>query len=267
MLEAGTGDPLVLWHGSGVNALSLVPLMEHLPDRRVIAPHRPGYGLSDPLAYDVDSIRRESVGIVEKVLDAFELDRADFVGNSTGGIWSLWSALDLPERVGRIVLVGVTPLLPGTKPPLMLRLMATPGLGTLLARIMPAPSPTSVRRMMAGMGEGDTIGLHPHLIDAMVAAGSDPVAGDVASAELRSMIRGLLGFRPQQRITDDELARITNQVLLLWGSRDPVDAGDAVAEVTRRLPNARAHSLDAGHAPWLGDPAGTADLVMEFLGR
>ncbi len=144
-------------------------------------------------------------------------------------------------------------------------MMATPGLGTLLGRVMPAPSPDSVRMMMAGMGEGETIGLHPTLIDAMVAAGSDPVAGEVSSAELSSMIRGLLGFRPQQRITGEELARMTNEVLLLWGTKDPVDAGDAVEEATRMLPNARSHVLDAGHAPWLGDPARIADLIRGFL--
>ncbi len=265
VLEGGEGEPLLLWHGSGVNALSLVPLMEHLPKRRVIAPHRPGYGLSDPLSYDRQSIREASVGIVEQVLDAYALERADFVGNSTGGVWSLWTALDRPNRAGRIVLAGVTPLLPGTQPPLPLRLMSTPGLGTLLGKLMPAPSPKSVRAMMAGMGEGETIGRHPRLVDVMVAAGSDPIAGQVAGEELGSMIRGLAGFRPQHQLPAHDLARITNRVLLLWGNEDPVDAGSAVEQVVAALPAASVDALDAGHAPWLGDPENIADRVMRFL--
>lgn len=265
VLEGGEGEPLLLWHGSGVNALSLVPLMERLPDRRVIAPHRPGYGLSDPISYDRQSIRERSVRIVEQVLDAYGLGRADFVGNSTGGLWSLWTALDRPERVGRIVLAGVTPLLPGTQPPVPLRLMSTPGLGTLLGKVMPDPSPKSVRAMMTSMGEGDTIGGHPRLVDVMVAAGADPIAGQVAGEELSSMIRGLAGFRPQHRISAEALARVTNPVLLLWGTGDPVDAGTAVEQVAAALPAASVEVLEAGHAPWLGDPQDIASRVMRFL--
>lgn len=266
VLEAGEGEPLLMWHGSGVDVLTMLPLLEQLPDRRVIAPHRPGYGLSEMLSYDRANIRQRSVRVVEQVLDAFAVDKADFVGNSTGGVWSLWTALDRPDRVGRIVLAGVTPLLPGTKPPLPLRLMSTPGLGTVLGKIMPDPSPETVRRMMKTMGEGETIGRHPLLIDALIAAASDPVANQVAHEELTSMLRGVVGFRPEQRFANDELGRIEHDVLMIWGTRDPLDAGNAVARVTSLLPNARAEVLDAGHAPWLGDPAGFARLMTGFLG-
>lgn len=265
VLEAGKGDPLVFWHGSGVNALSMLPLIERFTDRRIIAPHRPGYGLSEPISYTKSDLRQRSVRIIEQVLDAYEIDRADMVGNSTGGIWSLWSALDRPDRAGKIALVGATPLLPGTKPPLPLRLMATPGIATLLGRVMPEPSPKTVRQMMAGMGEGDTIGRHPLLIDVFVAAGSDPVAGAVSRDELSAMLRGLAGFRSGLRFTNDELARIEIPVLLAWGEHDPVGGEAAARQVANLLPNAVVEILEGGHAPWLGEPDRVAKTVRHFL--
>lgn len=265
VLEAGEGEPLVLLHGSGVNALTMVPLIEQLPDRHVIVPHRPGYGLSESATYAKDDIRARSVQVVEQLLDAFGLERADLGGNSTGGVWALWTALDRPERVRRIVLVGATPLLPGTTPPLPLRLMSTPGLGSLLDRMMPAASPETVRKMMAGMGEGEAIGRYPDLVDGFVAAASDPAAEEAAHEELTSMIRGLAGFRPRHRFTADDLARISHPVLLMWGAQDPVGSEQAARQAAGMLPHATIEMLPGGHAPWLDDPERTAELLRRFL--
>ncbi|MPZ73262.1 MAG: alpha/beta fold hydrolase [Nitriliruptorales bacterium] len=156
LLEAGDGDPVVILHASGNSAVAMLPLMEHLHGRCATVVDRPGYGLSGPIEGLREHPRRTGVDVVVRLLDALGIEHADLVGTSTGGFWSLWTALDHPTRVRRIVLVGATPLLPGTKPPLPLRLMTTPGIGSLLGRIMPEPSPKTVRQMMASMGEGDT---------------------------------------------------------------------------------------------------------------
>lgn len=265
VLEAGEGDPLLFLHGSGNSALSMLPLMEHLDGRRLLALDRPGYGLSEPLDGGTGNPRQTAVGVVARLLDALELERVDLLGNSAGGFWSLWMALDRPERVGRIVLVGATPLLPGTRPPLPLRLMTTPLVGALLGRVMPEPSPSSVKKMMSSMGEGDTIVRYPTLVDAFVAAGSDPIAGSATQHELRAVIRGLRGFRPEFRFGEEDLRRVSHHTLLIWGDHDPVGDVRAARRAAELLPHARLEMLPAGHAPFWGEPVRTGELVSRFL--
>lgn len=265
ILEAGEGEPLVLLHGSGNSAVAMLPLMEQVHGRRVIAVDRPGYGLSEPTNGLREQPRRTGVSVVLGLLDALGLDRADLVGNSTGGFWSLWTALDRPERVRRIILVGATPLLPGTRPPIPLRLMTTPAIGNILRRVMPDPSPKTVKQMMGSMGEGDTIGRYPGLIDAFVAAGSDPIAGQATGEELAGVIRGLLGFRPAFRFSNAELQTVTQPTLLIWGDHDPVGSLHAAQAAADVLPHAQVAEVPTGHAPWFGEPVLTADLITRFL--
>lgn len=264
-LEAGEGEPVILLHGSGNSAADWVPLMEVPFNRRLIAIDRPGFGLSDPMGYSRDELRTTAVTTVARILDALGLDRADIVGSSGGSVWALWAALDQPHRVRRLTLLGATPLLPGTTAPIPLRLMATPVVGNLLSRLLPAPSPKSVTKMMAIMGEGDTVVRYPKLIDVHVAAGSDPVASRAADRELKALIRGLTGFRKSYVFADEELSRIEHPTLLIWGDHDPIGDLDAARRVADTIPNAQLAILSAGHAPWWGEPDRSASLIREFL--
>jgi pimeloyl-ACP methyl ester carboxylesterase len=129
---------------------------------------------------------------------------------------------------------------------------------------MMKPTHKMVVRMMASMGEKDTIVNYPDQIEALVTAGNDPVVSEVNLAELRAAISPF-GFRRSLRVRPDELRQLTVPTLLVWGNHEPVGAVK-VAEATRDLfPNARLEVLQAGHAPWLGDPARTAELVSGFI--
>src|SRR5213593_1293189 len=107
--EAGEGDPVVLLHGGGPGATGLSNYsrnIDALAQRyRVIVPDLPGYGRSskgvdgsDPFGFLADSIRA--------LLDELGVERAHLVGNSYGGACALRLALDTPERVDRMVLMG-----------------------------------------------------------------------------------------------------------------------------------------------------------------
>ena len=79
-----------------------MPLAEHF---RVIVPDMPGYGRSakgvdaaDPFGYLADTIRG--------LLDELGIDTAHLVGNSYGGAGALRLALDTPDRVDKLVLMG-----------------------------------------------------------------------------------------------------------------------------------------------------------------
>ena len=62
--------------------------------------------------------------------------------------------------------------------------------------------------------------------------------------------------------------RIKASTLLLWGKEDQLVSPVYADEFTRRLPNARLHTVDsAGHVPHLEHPDTVARIVREFASR
>lgn len=108
-LEAGTGAPLVLLHGSGPGVTAWANWRLAIPElsktHRVLAPDVAGFGYTERKAgvvYNLDYWVRHIIGF----LDALGIDQADFVGNSFGGGLTLAIATRHPERVRKIVLMG-----------------------------------------------------------------------------------------------------------------------------------------------------------------
>ena len=268
LLETGGGKPVVALHGTGNTAGFLLPLLEELHGVHAIAPDLPGVGLSDPVDLPPGRYRQAAVAWLDRLLDTLALDTTTLLGHSGGGGWALWYALAHPDRVKRLVLLGV-PTLPRTRCPLPIRLIATPGLGRLLSRLAP-PSPASTLRLAGAMGERATLARHPDLVDLLVAAGRDPITDRAAKAEFRALLSpfGLLspsGWRRQGRVRPDDLRRLAMPTLVLWGERDRVGSIPVARAVTELIPHARLTVLPTGHGPWLGEPTRTATAVLEFM--
>jgi pimeloyl-ACP methyl ester carboxylesterase len=264
VIETGGGPPAVLLHGSTTSSLSHLPLLDRVRGFRAIAVDRPGFGLSDPAPLPRDRYREATVEWIDEVLDALELPAVSLVGSSMGGTWATWYALARPERVQRLVLLGATPLLPATRAPAPIRLMAAPALGGLLRRVA-KPNAAMVVRLMSSMGEGETITRHPDLIEALVATGRDPIASATNLAELQAIIAPT-GFRSSARIRPEDLRQIPAPTLMVWGDHDPVGSVEAAASIAGMLPDARLEIVSAGHVPWLGEADVVADLMSGFLG-
>jgi pimeloyl-ACP methyl ester carboxylesterase len=262
VLELGEGPPVLLLHGSSTSSLSFMPLLARLRGVRAIAVDRPGFGLSEPVDVPRERFRDAAVEFVDEVLEELRLKPSAIVGSSMGGTFALWYALAHPERVRRLVLVGAAPLLPGTTPPVPLRVMSAPVVGDLLARVM-KPSAKTVARFMAVMGEGDTIVRYPDLIDALVAEGNDPIASDANLAELRAIMTPV-GFRSALRLHPDELRQLSVPTLLVWGDHDPVGTVDVAQANARLIPRSQLEVLPAGHVPWLGNPDRVSELLSSF---
>ena len=109
-LEAGAGPPVVLVHGSGPGVtayanwrLTMPGLAPHF---RVLAPDMAGFGFSDKPGGVADLAAW--VGQLTGFLDALGIERASVVGNSFGGSIGIRLAVDHPDRVDRLVLMGAT---------------------------------------------------------------------------------------------------------------------------------------------------------------
>ena len=269
LLETGEGLPVVVLHGTGGPALFYRPLLERLAGVRVLAPERPGQGLSEPAELPRTGYRRAAVAWMERLLDALDLHAATLVGHSMGGLWSLWYALEHPRRVSRLVLLGGPPGLPGERAPLPYRIMATPGLGRLAQRLAP-PSEKSLLQFARMVGEERTLADHPDLIEFLVTAGRDPLAAATDRNEVHAILTPYVllspsRFRRASRIASDELQQLRVPVLLIWGEREPVGGVPVARDLAELLPHARLELLDAGHAPWLGHAQRLAPMIADFV--
>jgi len=107
--DQGSGRPVVLIHGSGpgvsawANWRLVIPSLAK--EFRVIAPDMAGFGYTDRPA----GFTYSKAAWIKQVIDVFDalgLEKADLVGNSFGGAIALGTAIQHPDRVGRLVLMG-----------------------------------------------------------------------------------------------------------------------------------------------------------------
>ncbi len=106
-LTAGEGPPLLLLHGTAIDAaaLSFGPSLPELATRhRVVALDWPGYGASERprVAMTVE----DHVASLNALLDALGLTRVHLAGFSMGGAAALGFALDAPDRVASLTLIA-----------------------------------------------------------------------------------------------------------------------------------------------------------------
>ena len=109
--EAGAGHPVVLLHGGGAGAdawgnwrLSLSTFAKQF---RVFAVDMIGFGHThkpDPANYEYSQSNRNQH--IAAVIDALGLGSTHMVGNSMGGSTSMGVAIERPELVDRVVLMG-----------------------------------------------------------------------------------------------------------------------------------------------------------------
>ena len=263
VVETGDGPPVVHLHGTNTTSLSHLMLPGRTPGIRSYLVDRPGCGLSDPDFFRPEDFREFAVGFVGDMLDALGLEAAHLVGASGGGIWATWYALAHPERVHGLIMLGSVPTLPGGRVPLPLRLAATPGIGDLVVRAV-KPGRRMLLKMMASVGEAETIVRHPDLLESLVAGARDPVATRANLAEIRALISPR-GFRQSMRLGREDLRRLAVPTLMIWGDHDPVVPLVQARLVAADIPHARLEALPAGHVPQLGNPDRVAELLEDFV--
>lgn len=109
--EAGTGGPPVfLLHGAGAGASSWSNFVLNMgpfsAQYRTIAMDQPGYGKSDPWVAKSEARSTTNARAVKDLMDKLGIEKASLIGNSMGGGTALTFAVDYPDRLHKMVLMG-----------------------------------------------------------------------------------------------------------------------------------------------------------------
>lgn len=105
VVEAGTGDPLILVHGSASDYRTWQAQRGVFAERfRVIAYSRRYHWPNDPIPDDADYAMTEQVDDLQQLLEALDAAPAHLVGHSYGAFLCLLLALRAPSLVRTLVL-------------------------------------------------------------------------------------------------------------------------------------------------------------------
>jgi pimeloyl-ACP methyl ester carboxylesterase len=261
------GVPVVVLHGIGSATVLAASLLGQLGHRRVIAVDWPGHGLSGPCVLPPTlPIRTHAVTTLASLLDALQIPEVDLVGHSLGGQFSLYAAHDLAPRVRRVVLLGAPgAAIAGVKPVPAMKLLAIPGLGRAALSLKMSErafARTQDQVLGAGVFDDSPADLPPALY---ALAGRTTNAASIASF-FRALLKGGR-VRAGVALTHEELGRLRQPLLFVWGDQDVFLAPTAAATAIVAVRDVRLLRLPtAGHAPWLQAIRVVGPAVAEHLG-
>ncbi len=230
---------MLLLHGGGPGASGVSNYARNIgelaKEYRVIVPDMPGYGRStkgidvaDPFGSVADSIRG--------LLDRLGLDKAHLVGNSLGGACALRIALDTPDRVDRMLLMGPGGI--GAS-----RALPTPGLNSLLNYYTgDGPSRLKLEKFIRNYLVFNAADVPDSVIDLRY---QDSIAPEVVAAP---PLRRPKSLRALWKMDFTRDARLPVPTLVLWGAADKVNRPSGGRMLADRMPDCDLYMVaNTGH--------------------
>jgi len=239
-VDEGSGDPVVLLHGWGGQAVSMMPLIVGLRDRyRVLAFDLPGFGGSSPPPVPWGT--PEYAAFVERAVTSLGITCATYIGHSFGGRIAICLAARSPEAVQALVLIDAAGIRPSATFRWRLRQLVYKTARTVLRLpILGAHGPALRERLAMRFGSADYRAM----------------AGVMRASMVRTVNLDLTAC----------LGAVNAPTLLLWGEKDtatPLADGRKMEQLIRgsRL----IVVAGAGHFSYLDSPAFVNAVVGAFL--
>lgn len=249
----GSGDPVLLLHGSGAGVSAWANWRLTMPElakfRRVIAPDLVGFGYTVvPENYEFKHMESWIDQIIA-LLDALEIEKADFVGNSFGASLSLALVVKHPERVGRMVLMGSGGQ-PFTVNENLIKLWGY------------KPSLDAMKQILQIMAYDQAIAtdeLAEMRYRATLREGAQAVFERVFPAPYQRWADALV-------ISDEQLADIENETLIIHGRDDRVVPVHVSEDLFKKIKNSQLHLFGCcGHWTQIEQAERFNHLVTNFL--
>jgi len=240
----GSGPGVTAW----ANWRLVIP--ELAKERRVVAPDMLGFGYSERPEDQVYN-RERWVAHAIGVMDKLGLEQVDLVGNSFGGGLALSLAIEHPQRVRRLVLMGSV----GVSFPI------TKGLDEVWGY---QPSPENMRRLMDVFAYDKSL-LTDELAEMRYQASVRPGFQESFAAMFPA---------PRQRWVDnlaspeEAIRALPHETLILHGREDEVIPLEASLKLAELIDRAQLHVFGrCGHWTQIEHANRFARLVSDFLGE
>jgi len=255
--EAGdeNAPPIILIHGFISSNLVWNEVFLPLANAgfRVIAPDLPGYGYSDKPSDGRYTIDAQAYAVLA-LMDRLGIDQATIVGASYGGAVAATIALDYPERVTSLVLVGAVSN-DQPKKKLLLRLASVPVLGDIATPlflgsrwILRKRTQDVYRRLGYPLDERKLEARH-HLLE--------------TANTHRAMIRTIRRWHADR--ISREASLIRQPTLLVWGEEDTHIPISEAFRLREAIPNSRLVVFRrCGHLPPTEYPEKFVEVVAGF---
>ncbi len=229
--EVGRGPVVLMLHGGGPGASGMSNYVKNIEALachfRVLVPDMPGYGRSSKGLDRGDPFGDLATSMLG-MLDQIGVSRAHLIGNSLGGACALRMALERPDNVGRLVLMG-----PGGVD--TTRQLPTQGLRRLLGYYK-GDGPTLEK--LATFIRSDLVYDGSRVPEALIAerykSSIDP---DVLASPPLLGPKGIPQFRKLDFTRDPRLSSLRNPTLVLWGTEDKVNRPSGANSLQRRMRN------------------------------
>lgn len=259
--EHGEEEPaLILLHGFGGSTLSWKEVLEPLGNlRRTVAFDRPAFGLTERprVERDVNPYTPEAqLELLVELMDALGIERAVLVGNSSGGTLAVQAALEHPERVAGLVLVGAAVYSGGGAPGWARPLLSTPQadrLGPLIMRQLGGEPGLEFLRGAYADPERVTEAVIRDYRRPLQAEGWDEALWELTKASREA------DWGPRLR-------DLRVPTLVVSGAQDAIVPPEASERLSREVPGAAFKRLGGcGHLPQQECPEAFVAAVSEWL--
>lgn len=130
--------------------------MAELKGRRIFAINRPGGGLSEGMHITVN-IREFAHQSLNVILEGLDLRNVDVVAHSMGAHWSILLAMEHPDKIRKLILLGNPGNMMGGKPPLLFRMISRPPFTKLAMHVIIPKNKKMALKTLTMMGHSFTI--------------------------------------------------------------------------------------------------------------
>jgi|GEM_PF-796534 len=259
-LHVGKGEPVILLPGGGAWMYDLRVVITALASYySVYAIDPPGDGYTAALGQSPDYNRIYTLDSIDQSLltfmNALEIPKAAFIGNSWGGGYALFFAEKHPERVTKYVSLDGTGLnLDDTGGQLIWQLAKWPVLGEVVMKL--SATPESVRQFL------ESLLVHQKVTDDMVQEFYVPY-----TFRDNLISQWVLERNLDWDVTEGLIPQMKTPTLIIWGRQDNLLLPDIYLPRWRQLnPGAKIEEIDqAGHLVYEDQPEQVNQLLLRFL--
>lgn len=251
--EAGAGDPLICLHGGGPGASGWSNFRVNFPEfaghYRTILMDLPQYGKSDKPMVKANWLAF-SAAVLGNFMRTLGIEKARFIGNSMGGQVAIKLAIDQPERVHRLVVIGSTPVKSTVFQPMPLEAIRN----IVTYYQSDGPTRSKMRELLKSLVYDPSF-ITDELVEERFQASNEPGAVGLFT-----------NYFPPLEDLYSELERVKAKSLIVWGQDDRAGALDVGLLMLRRFQDARMTIFSrCGHWAQVEHAAEFNRIVLDFL--